>query len=224
MRAAVNKGSRARRRRGAAGPWLLLRRIAAWCVVAGVMWCGYLLWLINNYDYSKDVPAADAGIVLGASLWDDQPSPALRERLEFAYSLYEQGKVPLLILTGGLDGNGSKLTEAEGMKKYLVERGVPADKLILENYARSTYENLKLSQVLVQERELSSLLIVTHDYHASRASDIAEYLGYDQFVMAAFPSEVLPPLKNEAREVLAYTKWKVDRLLLPLGFRSPDPL
>lgn len=211
------KKSSQRKRKASSRPWLLLFRFFSWCVVAFIFWCGYLLYLINGYDYHKEISKADAAIVLGAALWNDKPSPALKERLDYAYELYKQGKVDKLILTGGLDGNGSELTEAEGMKEYLAALGVPRDKLLLELKARSTYENLLFSKPIAEAYNLDSLLIVTHDYHASRANDIAGYLGYEQYEMAAFPTEVLSPLKNESREVLAYTKWKLDKLLLRTG-------
>ncbi|MFD1954793.1 YdcF family protein [Paenibacillus thailandensis] len=212
-----NRRGSSSRKRKSARPWLLLFRLMSWCIVAGVFWCGYLLYLINGYDYSRDAPKADAAIVLGAALWNDMPSPALKERLDSAYGLYKEGKVGKLILTGGLDGNGSKLTEAEGMRNYLVALGVPEDKLLLELKARSTYENLLFSKPIAEAYDLDRLLIVTHDYHASRADEIAGFLDYSNYTMAAFPSEVLNPVKNESREVLAYTKWKLDELLLSLG-------
>lgn len=217
MKSNKRKGGSPRKRKSSARTGLLLFRLASWCIVAGVFWCGYMLYLINGYTISKSLPSADAGIVLGAALWNDKPSPALKERLDYAFELYEQGKVEKLILTGGLDGNGSKLTEAEGMRDYLLALGVPKDKLLLELKARSTYENLLYSKPIAEAYDLDSFLIITHDYHASRSGDIADFLGYDEFQTAAFTTEVLNPLKYQSREVLAYTKWLMDKLLLFTG-------
>ncbi|WP_336786622.1 YdcF family protein [Paenibacillus sp. MMO-177] len=217
MKSIVQTGSKSRKRRGL----LLFRLIVGLCLL-GVLCCGYLLWLINSYDGSKPVEQADAAIVLGASLWSDKPSPALKERLDFAAKLYKEGKVNMLILTGGLDHNGSKLTEAQGMQVYLLAKGIPADNMLLENAARSTYENLLYSKVIAAEHHLDKLLIVTHDYHAPRAMEMARYLDYKNVQAAAFHSEVLNPFKNQSREVLAYAKWKLDSVLLHFGYRSPD--
>ncbi|QAY68386.1 YdcF family protein [Paenibacillus protaetiae] len=218
--AETNKRSSARKRKQDGKARLLLFRAAAWFIVIGVVWTGYLLYRINGYDYNKEIPPADAGIVLGAALWDDVPSPALKERLDYAYELLESGKVHKLILTGGLDGNGSKLTEAEGMRNYLAALGVPEDKLLLELKARSTYENLLYSKPIVEAYQLNSLLLITHDYHAARASDIAHYLHYPQTTTAAFHTEVLSPVKNESREVLAFTKWELDKLLMTVHLKA----
>ncbi|MCK9862543.1 YdcF family protein [Paenibacillus sp. ATY16] len=217
MKSIVQTGSKSRKRRG-----LLLFRLFVGLCLLGVLCCGYLLWLINSYDASKPVEQADAAIVLGASLWSDKPSPALKERLDFADKLYKDGKVKMLILSGGLDRNGSKLTEAQGMRVYLLAKGIPEDKMLLDNAARSTYENLLNSKVIAAEHGLNKLLIVTHDYHAPRAMEMARYLDYENVQAAAFHSEVLSPFKNQSREVLAYAKWKVDAVLLHFGYRSPD--
>ncbi|SFF09406.1 protein SanA, affects membrane permeability for vancomycin [Paenibacillus catalpae] len=217
MKSIVQTRSKSRKRRG-----LLLFRICIGLCLVGLLYCGYLLWLINSYDDSAPIEKADAAIVLGASLWSDKPSPALKERLDFAYKLYKEGKVKQLILSGGLDHNGSKLTEAEGMRVYLLEKGIPADKMLLDNAARSTYENLLNSKVIAADHQLKKLLIVTHDYHAPRAMEIARYLDYQNAEAAAFHSEVLNPFKNQSREVLAFAKWKVDAVLLHFGYRSPD--
>lgn len=191
-------------------------------ICAGVFWCGYLLWLINGYPIDKPLNKADAGIVLGAALWNDVPSPALKERLDFAFQLYKAGTVDKLILSGGLDGNGSTLTEAEGMRNYLMAKGISADKLLLENKATSTYENLGYSKKIAEENNLNTLIVITHDYHAARSKEIAKTLDFKQFQVAATKSKVLNPVYNESREVLAFTKWKVDWLLLTIGIRPSD--
>lgn len=222
MRAATGRRSRPRKRVSKARSWLLLFRIAAWLICAGVFWCGYLLWLINGFDTDKQLNKADAGIVLGAALWNDIPSPALKERLEYALQLIEDGTVDKLILTGGLDQNGSTKTEAEGMRDYLIDRGVTADKLLLENKATSTLENLLFSQEIAAENKLTKLVIITHDYHAARAREVAKFLDFQDVEVAATKSKVLNPFYNESREVLAFTKWKLDSLLFLFGIRSPD--
>lgn len=218
MRTAAQKKSRPRRRTNKFRPWLLLFRLAAWLLVALVLWCGYLLWLINNHT-NQEFEEADAGIVLGAAMWGDSPSPALRERLEYAYRLYEEGKVDKLILSGGHDANGAAKSEAEGMRDYLLAKGITGDKLLLEDKSYSTYENLRNSQAIANDNHLSSVIIITHDYHAARAASIAKHLKFADAQVAGTKSEVLNPVYNETREVLAFTKWKLDSMLMLVGYR-----
>ena len=217
-------GSGARRRRKRS-PLLLLFRVVAWVIVLGVLWCGYLLWLINDVKrpLPQSLPKADVIILLGAALWNDKPSPGLKERLDYAYSLYKLGKTDKLILTGGLDGNGSTITEAEGMRRYLTARGIPNSKLLIENKATSTYENLLFSKQMTDRDGMKQVLIVTHDYHSSRAAEIARYVGFHKPIMAPFKSKVLNIKYNQSREVLAYTKWKADAIALRFGWKLKVP-
>lgn len=221
MMGAVHASKKKRARRRFFSIRLLLR-LSAWVVAFAAFWVAYLLWVINSYELPKPLPKADAVIVLGAALWDNEPSPGLRERLDHALELYKQGNVNYLILTGGLDHNGSTLTEAEGMRDYLLKHGVPEDRLLLENDARSTYENLLFSKAVAKKKGLNSFLIVTHDYHAPRSAEIARYLDYEQTEVIGFKSKVLKTSYNQSREVLAFTKWKLDAFLLQFGLQAPE--
>jgi len=199
-----------------------LLRVMAWICALGAFWCAYLLWTINSYSAPKQYPQADTAIILGAALWNDVPSPGLKERLDHALSLYKQGIVSNMILSGGYDENGSKLSEAEGMRNYLVEQGVPENRLVLENRSTSTYENLLYSKPLAAERNWNKIIIVTHDYHATRAAEIADFLGYKDATTSGFKSRVLSMARNQFREVLAITKWKVDAFSMLIGLRPVD--
>jgi uncharacterized SAM-binding protein YcdF (DUF218 family) len=191
-------------------------------MAAGIAWCVYVAWHINHHPSPfKDGMHADAGIVLGAALWNDKPSPALKERLNYAYELYEAGSVDVLILSGGHGGLSSTLSEAEGMRNYLTDKGMPADKLLLETEATSTLQNLLYSQRLGETNGASSFLVITHDYHAPRAQEIAAFAGFDPVLVTGVKSRVLNQFYNDSREVLAYTKWKLDYVLYRIGILSP---
>jgi uncharacterized SAM-binding protein YcdF (DUF218 family) len=200
----------------------LAARIIIYLCLLAVIWCGYALWLINSYEDPPGETKAEAGIVLGAALWNDKPSPGLQERLDHALRLYADGRIARFIVTGGLDYNGSTLTEAEGMRNYLTAHGVPEEMILLEQKARSTYENLLFSQAIMQTESITDVIIITHDYHAARAKEVAAYVGIDHAVMSAAHSKVLNISYNQSREVLAFTKWKLDAVLLRFGLRSPD--
>ncbi|SMF86472.1 protein SanA, affects membrane permeability for vancomycin [Paenibacillus uliginis N3/975] len=184
----------------------------------GIVWSTYVYYQINRAE-STVKAEADVGIILGASMWGDHPSPGLRERLEHGLKLYEEGFYNSFIVTGGLDAPGLKYTEAEGMRNYLVEAGVSESDIVLENEATSTYENLLFSKRIMKEHGWSSAIIVTHDYHGTRSLEVAETLGYENPTMALTTSTVLPMAKHKGREILAYTKWTVDRFLITLGWK-----
>lgn len=183
-------------------------------VLAGVLWCAYALWNINRATTTEPMKEADAGIILGMSMWGDEPSPGLKERLDYGLKLYEEGKFTQIIVTGGLDKPDLKYTEGQGMRNYLVAQGVPEDSIHVENEATSTYENLLFSREIMAREDLSSAIIITHTYHGSRALEIANELGYVNPELGLTESNVLSMPKHKTREILAYTKWKIQQLFL----------
>ncbi|MCQ4085629.1 YdcF family protein [Saccharibacillus sp. JS10] len=181
----------------------------------------FALWVLfiqikigQGMDLTSTQPT-DVGIVLGARLWNDEPSPALKERLDMAYEGYESGKYPVLIVSGGLDSPEMRFTEAEGMATYLEQRGIPESAIILENQATSTYENLLFSEQIMKQKGWKTATIVTHQFHGSRARDIAAFLHYDQpqFLLAEVKAQNI--WQTRGRETLAYTKWLLDKSRLP---------
>ncbi|AJY77994.1 hypothetical protein VN24_24190 [Paenibacillus beijingensis] len=175
---------------------------------------------INQYKPPAPIPQADAALVLGAALWNDKPSPGLQERLDGALRLYKQGKVKRIIVSGGLDHNGSTLTEAEGMRRYLLAKDVPGSRILLENAARSTYENVLLGSAVASKQGIESVIIVTHEYHAARAKDIAAFINDREYYVYGVKSKVLSAAYHESRETAAFAKWKLDELLMLIGLRD----
>ncbi|WP_164491802.1 YdcF family protein [Staphylospora marina] len=150
----------------------------------------------------------EAGIVLGAALWDGTPSPALVERLNLAADLYHRGKVQSLIVSGGLGNDG--ITEAEAMKRFLTDRGVPADRIIKEDRSSNTKENLLYSARIIQEKKWTRITLITHDYHMHRALNYALQAGLSPTPSPAH-SEVLFMPYHKARECLALVKQELGR-------------
>ncbi|BBI33646.1 YdcF family protein [Cohnella abietis] len=192
-----------------------------WLVLVGLVafmtWCGSLYYLITSYhgtSENESAMKADVGIVLGATLWNNAPSPGLRERLDQSLKLYHAGAFKHFIVTGGLDDNGATLTEAEGMRNYLLEKGVPEQAIEMDTLSRSTYENLLFSQEIMEQQDWKTAVIVTHSYHGSRAENIAKKLGYDPVQVSVTDSKVLKMSYHVTREILAYTKWLGMKLFL----------
>ncbi|WP_150268013.1 YdcF family protein [Paenibacillus tepidiphilus] len=180
-------------------------------VAAGLLWVAVVFNNINSARTASPLPKADAGIILGMSMWGDEPSPGLQERLDYGLELYRQGSFGEFIVSGGLDHEDYKFTEAEGMRNYLVSQGVPEDIIHLDNESTNTYENLRYSQAIMREEELNTAVIITHSFHGTRALEMAEELGYQTPALAVTESKVMSMLKYKTREILAYTKWKLQQ-------------
>ncbi|MDQ0416164.1 uncharacterized SAM-binding protein YcdF (DUF218 family) [Croceifilum oryzae] len=174
---------------------------------------GLLLFCIIGYFYLKasqydDTPTpsshADAGVVLGAALWDGKPSPALVERLEVAVKLYQDQKVDYVIVSGGLEKEG--VTEALAMKDYLVQKKIPKERILLEDQSSNTRQNLENTKKLLASTQIDNIVIITHDYHMTRALQYAKQTGLNDSLVAPVHSEVLFLPYHKTRESLALIK------------------
>jgi uncharacterized SAM-binding protein YcdF (DUF218 family) len=179
-------------------------------LVLGAAWGGYNWHLIESTIEKATPRHADVGIVLGAAVWGERPSPGLQERLDYAQWLYNQGFVDYLLVSGGL-GEGKKVTEAYAMREYLLEQGVPEASILIEDKASSTYENLLYSQQVMESSDLKSALVISHDYHMARAQSMADDLELTASV-AGVQSHVLYGPIHKTREVLALAHWQVTRI------------
>ena len=113
-------------------------------------------------------------------MFRDRPSPVLRERINHAIGLYENGTVARLIFTGGV-GWGDSRSEAEVARQYAGARGVPAEAILVETASTSTIENLANAQQVGTGQGLRTYLIVSTPYHMKRALAIAEDLGMEAY-------------------------------------------
>ncbi|MDT3424659.1 uncharacterized SAM-binding protein YcdF (DUF218 family) [Paenibacillus forsythiae] len=192
------------------------KRIAAYAItlllIAGVIWSAYVLIIINQAKTTSPMEKAYAGIILGMAMWGDEPSPGLKERLDYGLKLYRQGAFSHFVVTGGLDQPGYRYTEGQGMRNYLVSRGVPESAIAEENKATSTYENLLFSREIMQREGWGTAVVVTHTFHGRRALEIAEALGYSGPELGLTESQTMSMAKYKTREILAYTKWKLQQM------------
>ncbi len=138
----------------------------------------YQVWSTGRSDQARPV---DAIVVMGAAQYDGEPSPQLAARLDHVVEMWPQGLAPLVVVTGG-NQPGDRFTEAEASAAYLTERGVPPDAIVREDAGGNSYESLQGAARLLEERGLSSVLIVTDPYHALRSRLIAEDLGLTAYV------------------------------------------
>lgn len=200
--------------------WKWMLRLAVAGLILLLAGLGALYARISSFEAAavsgNVAEEAEVGIVLGAALWNDRPSPALRERLDHAVSLYRSGVFSRFIVSGGLDEGGATITEAEGMRNYLLTQGVPDSDIYMEQASRSTFENLVLSRSIMADNGWTSAVIVTHSYHGARAADIAKALDFEPVQVSVTASQVMNMTYHTMREVLAFAKWELTKLRLAL--------
>ena len=148
-------------------------------LLLGAVVAGPTLWASVNAHGRiagvADLPPANVALVLGAAVdADGRPSAFLRARLDLAHDLLRAGKVTRLLLSG--DGRDSRADEPATMRRYLLDLGVPADRLVLDGFGFDTYESCARASALVG---VGRLVVVTQTYHLPRALAICRGLGLD---------------------------------------------
>lgn len=147
----------------------------------------------------------DYVIVLGAGLRPDgTPSEALRFRLDAALGYLEENEGTICVVSGG-QGFGEVRTEASSMAEYLLGRGLAPERLVLEEHATTTFENIEYSLPLVGDGA-SSVGIVTNDFHVCRALGVARSLGLGGACGIAAPSNPLYLPQSLLRECVAVVR------------------
>jgi len=177
-----------------------LLRLALGAVVVLFLYLAYQAVSIHRFGFSDDGRRAGCAIVLGAAAWHNRPSPVLKERLNHAIHLHEQGRVRALILTGGF-GEGAPFAESQVARAYCLDRGVPAGDLFVETESQDTIENLAEAKDLMDRHGYQSALIVSDPWHLKRAVAIARRHGIEARPSAT-PTTRFTSLRSRARFLL----------------------
>jgi vancomycin permeability regulator SanA len=179
LRIVRSVGSVSRRR------WLrrAVRRVVRLGVAAGMLAAlvsvGCSIWLhsaASDYIYTeKDVPEAPVALVLGAQVYPDgTPSPFLAARLEIARQLYADGKVRAILVSG--DHMHWEYNEPGAMLLWLLDHGVPTEKVVLDHAGFDTYDSCARAYHVFGVRQA---IVVTQMYHLPRAVALCRKLGVD---------------------------------------------
>lgn len=129
----------------------------------------------------KDVPTADAILVLGAYVFPDgNTSAMLSDRLSQGYELYEAGKAPKILVSG--DHGQKDYDEVNAMKSFLMNKGVPSQDIFMDHAGFSTYESIYRARDIFL---VNKVIIVTQEYHLKRAVFLAREMGLEAYGVAS---------------------------------------
>ncbi len=155
------------------------KRFTLWAIIClPVVWAVSLAVLISLAGRLNPDARGDVAIVLGAAVWDDEPSPVFAARIDHAVDLWEYGQVDRIIFTGGL-AEGDSLAESEAASAYAQSQGVPASAILIETESTSTIENLRFAQSVMERSNLERAVLVSDPHHMRRAHLMANRLGIE---------------------------------------------
>ena len=124
---------------------------------------------------------ADFLLVLGAKVNSHGPSLTLYHRIDAAFDYLTRHPDSIAILSGG-QGSDEPITEAKCMYDELVARGIDPARLWMEDKSTNTWENMKFSRALLEERTGSipdKIALVSSEFHLFRAQLFARRFGFD---------------------------------------------
>lgn len=144
------------------------------------------VWEIPATKISEIPETYDAGIVLSGMVMFDNSFDRVQfnrrnDRLMQAIILYKTKKIKKIFFSGG---SGSLvytyMKESEIVKKFLIELGIPAEDILIENKSNNTRENAVFTkEVLVKEIPNGKFLLFTSAFHMRRAVACFKKVGMD---------------------------------------------
>lgn len=181
---------------------------------------GFKVNYLNESSELENVAKDDSVVIsiLGIKLNDDgSMNEELIQRLEVGLRLAQSYPNAFLSVTGGPTAKDNpNVTEGGQMAKWLIEKGVNEDRIIVESRAADTVGNAVYTYEILQEKypQVTSIVLVSSDYHVSRGC----LLYYSTMVLAALKaggkqleivSNAATKTNNLGYETIALQAWSV---------------
>lgn len=151
---------------------------------------------------------ADIAIVLGNSVYADSTlPPLLKGRVDKAWQLWQEHRVKWIMVSGAAGKIGYGVAEGMAMKRYLLEKGVPADRIFEDNEGQNTYLTARNFLQLNDSLHCSSAIVVTSFYHITRSKYIIRKLGFSQVYSAHSETFFWKDVIGLVRDFFAFYKY-----------------
>ena len=178
-------------------------------LAAGLLCFGALEGAVLAGCHDEVTHDADVVIVLGAKLWPDGPSPALKRRLDKALDYVSTHPNAEIIVSGG-QGHDEYTSEAQAMADYLLERGCAPEHIHLEDKATSTAENLRFSMAVMRslgyDPAETPVAVVSNNFHLTRTRLLCRRLGLTADTLGAPMPDLKSAFYSYNREAFALLK------------------
>jgi vancomycin permeability regulator SanA len=186
---------------------MTLRKKIAIIIILPTLWfIGHLIYTINDgLTYSGN--NADIGVVLGNKVnTDGTLSKRLEKRVECGLELYQQDRVKILFVSGGLGHEG--FNEGDKMKEYLVNKGVPPSKIIVDNEGNNTIASVENTLKLQDSLNFKNVIVISQYYHLTRAKMLFKKRGFSNVYSASPRYFEIRDIHALIREFVAfYVQW-----------------
>ena len=141
---------------------------------------GLLFKIINekwNIDFNMVEKKYDYGILMGGMISLNSTPENIHflknnDRLLNTIELYKKGIIEKIIISGASGSMSSEMKEASLLKYFLVDIGIPNEKIIIEEKSKNTYENALFCSGMLNKmhpNKNTEVLIITSNYHMRRS-------------------------------------------------------
>ena len=167
--------------------WPVLMALLILLITSNTWISSYFIQQLEYQNLPPDnLPNASAIVVLGGALYPvayPRQFPEVAEagdRPIYAAQLYQEGKAPLIVASGGrIPWWGTEQgSEAADMAQLMQRLGVPKSAIIQEGESLNTRQNAVNTKAILDRRQIDTIILVTSGYHMPRSKRIFEKLGF----------------------------------------------
>jgi uncharacterized SAM-binding protein YcdF (DUF218 family) len=160
----------------------------------------------------------DVGIVLGGMTSYDRVNKQghfnqSSDRFIQTALLYKKGYIKKIIASGGQNGMFSEdnFMEADFIAKNLMDLGIPAEDIWIENQSKNTIENARFSKQIIDRNGglKTKAVLITSAFHIPRATLTFEQAG---ITVRPYPCafSMLPTATRFSAETMIPASWAMD--------------
>jgi len=145
-------------------------------------------------------------IVLGTTVEGRDPSPMLEDRIKAAGKYLEKHPDVICVVSGAKLGD-AEISEAQCIYNELRLMGIAHDRILKEDKATTTIENIQFSLELLEKKlgkRPETVGIVSSEFHLYRADMIADKFGVETVAIPASTSSIKDFTKFFVREIGVY--------------------
>jgi vancomycin permeability regulator SanA len=158
----------------------------------------------------QDAPRTDVAVVFGAGLWDGEPSPYLAHRLDAAATLYREGRVEVVLVTG--DNSRKDYDEPDAMRAYLAKHGVPRGQVVTDYAGFDTWDSCVRAKKIFG---VDKAVLISQEFHIRRAVALCDAAGVDSYGVGVDDTHDVTWYYGGTREVFAAGKAALDAVFHP---------
>lgn len=152
-------------------------------VVVSYLECMLVGSLVCTIRAARHKPKYDQDylIILGCYAGDGKNLPSVLKRrvdaaLDFATMQSKTNGKDLIFIASGGKGNDERISEAKAIADYIIRKGIPKKRILIEDKSINTLQNFKFSKKLITDKS-AKVAFATTGYHVFRSGVLAHKVG-----------------------------------------------